>query len=48
MRPDRLVVGEVQEAESLKMLLSLNSGLPDSVHARSMTALWTANTRRDS
>ncbi|HKU34296.1 MAG TPA: ATPase, T2SS/T4P/T4SS family, partial [Paenarthrobacter sp.] len=28
MRPDRLVVGEVREAESLDMLIALNSGLP--------------------
>ena len=30
MRPDRLVVGEVREAESLDMLIALNSGLPTS------------------
>ena len=37
MRPDRLVVGEVREAESLDLLLALNSGLPGacSVHANS-------------
>jgi pilus assembly protein CpaF len=37
MRPDRLVVGEVLEAESLDMLIALNSGLPGmcSVHANS-------------
>lgn len=37
MRPDRLVVGEVREAESLDMLIALNSGLPGmcSVHANS-------------
>jgi pilus assembly protein CpaF len=29
MRPDRLVVGEVREAESLDLLIALNSGLPD-------------------
>jgi pilus assembly protein CpaF len=29
MRPDRLIVGEVREAESLDMLIALNSGLPD-------------------
>src|SRR5687767_13879630 len=29
MRPDRLVVGEVREAESLDMLIALNSGLPE-------------------
>lgn len=35
MRPDRLVVGEVREAESLDLLLALNSGLPGmcSLHA---------------
>lgn len=37
MRPDRLVVGEVREAESLDMLIALNSGLPgmSSIHANS-------------
>jgi pilus assembly protein CpaF len=37
MRPDRLVVGEVREAESLDLLIALNSGLPGacSVHANS-------------
>lgn len=37
MRPDRLVVGEVREAECLDMLIALNSGLPGmcSVHANS-------------
>jgi pilus assembly protein CpaF len=37
MRPDRLVVGEVREAESLDMLIALNSGLPGmcTVHANS-------------
>lgn len=29
MRPDRLIVGEVREAESLDMLIALNSGLPE-------------------
>jgi len=33
MRPDRLVVGEVREAESLDMLIALNSGLPYMTHA---------------
>ena len=28
MRPDRLVVGEVRQAESLDLLIALNSGLP--------------------
>jgi pilus assembly protein CpaF len=37
MRPDRIVVGEVREAESLDLLLALNSGLPGacSLHANS-------------
>jgi pilus assembly protein CpaF len=37
MRPDRLVVGEVREGESLDLLLALNSGLPGmcSLHANS-------------
>jgi pilus assembly protein CpaF len=37
MRPDRLVVGEVREAEALDLLIALNSGLPGmcSVHANS-------------
>ena len=37
MRPDRLVVGEVCEAESLDLLIALNSGLPGmcSIHANS-------------
>ncbi|ABY23085.1 type II secretion system protein E [Renibacterium salmoninarum ATCC 33209] len=37
MRPDRLIVGEVREAESLDMLIALNSGLPGmcSIHADS-------------
>ncbi|MDO5492534.1 MAG: ATPase, T2SS/T4P/T4SS family [Nesterenkonia sp.] len=37
MRPDRLIVGEVREAESLDMLVALNSGLGGmaSVHANS-------------
>lgn len=37
MRPERLIVGEVREAESLDMLIALNSGLPGmaSVHANS-------------
>ena len=32
MRPDRLIVGEVREAESLDLLIALNSGLPGHVH----------------
>ena len=37
MRPDRLVVGEVREAESLDLQIALNSGLPGmcSIHANS-------------
>jgi pilus assembly protein CpaF len=37
MRPDRLVVGEVREAESLDLLIALNSGVPGmcSIHANS-------------
>jgi pilus assembly protein CpaF len=37
MRPDRLVVGEVREAESLDLLIALNAGLPGacSIHANS-------------
>ena len=37
MRPDRLIVGEVRQAESLDLLLALNSGLPGmgTVHANS-------------
>lgn len=37
MRPDRLVVGEVRQEESLDLLIALNSGLPGmaSIHANS-------------
>ncbi|QEO10466.1 CpaF family protein [Protaetiibacter larvae] len=37
MRPDRLVVGEVREAEALDLLIALNSGIPgmSSLHANS-------------
>jgi pilus assembly protein CpaF len=37
MRPNRLIVGEVRQAESLDLLLALNSGLPGmaSLHANS-------------
>jgi pilus assembly protein CpaF len=37
MRPDRIVVGEVREAEALDLLIAMNSGLPgaSSVHANS-------------
>lgn len=37
MRPSRIIVGEVREAESLDMLIAMNSGLPGmaSLHANS-------------
>jgi pilus assembly protein CpaF len=37
MRPDRIVVGEVRQAEALDLLIALNSGLPGmcSLHANS-------------
>lgn len=37
MRPDRIIVGEVRESESLDLLIALNSGLPGmaTVHANS-------------
>lgn len=37
MRPDRLVVGEVREAEALDLLIAMNSGLPSmcTIHANS-------------
>lgn len=37
MRPDRIIVGEVREAESLDMLIAMNAGLPamGSLHANS-------------
>lgn len=37
MRPNRIIVGEVRQAESLDLLIALNSGLPGmaSVHANS-------------
>jgi pilus assembly protein CpaF len=37
MRPDRLIVGEVRQAEALDLLIALNAGLPGlcSVHANS-------------
>ena len=37
MRPDRLIVGEVRQAESLDLLLALNSGIPGmcTLHANS-------------
>ncbi len=39
MRPSRIVVGEVREAESLDLLIALNSGLPGvcTIHANSAT-----------
>ncbi len=37
MRPDRLVIGEVREAEALDMLIALNAGVPGmcTIHANS-------------
>lgn len=37
MRPDRLVIGEVRDAEALDLLLALNTGVPGAatVHANS-------------
>lgn len=37
MRPDRLVIGEVREAEALDLLIAMNSGLPamSTLHANS-------------
>ena len=37
MRPDRIVIGEVREAESFDMLVALNAGIPGmcTVHANS-------------
>ncbi|MDN4472866.1 CpaF family protein [Demequina zhanjiangensis] len=37
MRPDRLIIGEVREAESLDMLIALNAGVPGmcTLHANS-------------
>src|SRR5690606_26284225 len=37
MRPDRIIVGEVRQAESLDLLIALNSGLPGmcTIHANS-------------
>ncbi len=39
MRPDRLVVGEVRDAEALDLILALNTGVPGAatVHANSAT-----------
>jgi pilus assembly protein CpaF len=37
MRPDRLVIGEVRDAEALDLLLALNTGVPGAatIHANS-------------
>ena len=37
MRPDRLIVGEVREAEAFDLLIALNSGLPgmSTIHSNS-------------
>jgi pilus assembly protein CpaF len=37
MRPDRIIIGEVREAESLDMLIALNAGVPGmcTIHANS-------------
>ena len=37
MRPNRLIIGEVREAEALDLLIALNSGLPGmgTIHANS-------------
>lgn len=45
MRPDRLIIGEVREAESLDMLIALNSGLPGlcTIHANSARDAITKN-----
>lgn len=36
MRPDRLIVGEVREAESLDLLIALNSGIPNMANDTAM------------
>jgi pilus assembly protein CpaF len=43
MRPTRIIVGEVREAESLDMLIALNSGLAgmSTLHANSSRAAIT-------
>lgn len=43
MRPSRIIVGEVRQAESLDLLIALNSGLPgmSTVHANSARAAVT-------
>jgi pilus assembly protein CpaF len=37
MRPNRIIIGEVREAEALDLLIALNSGLPGmgTIHANS-------------
>lgn len=39
MRPDRIIIGEVREAESFDLLIALNAGMPHSVEARSVPAV---------
>ena len=34
MRPSRVIVGEVRQAESLDLLIALNSGLPGMIYRR--------------
>ncbi|GAA2001195.1 CpaF family protein [Brevibacterium samyangense] len=43
MRPDRLIIGEVREAECFDLLVAMNSGLPSmgSIHANSARAAVT-------
>lgn len=43
MRPDRLVIGEVREAEALDLLIAMNSGVAGActVHANSAQAALT-------
>ena len=48
MRPSRIVVGEVRQAESLDLLIALNSGLPHIVNRHCKMRYWQhAPARRD-